>query len=213
MTAPDLVGLLALLGGSLALGVALVAFLVALARRRRRTARRIVGAAALLLATYTVALLLAALRSTDTVLARDERRCFDDWCVAVAAVRRVAAPGAPSGDSGWVIVTLRVSSRAGRIAQRPDEPRFWIEDARGRRYAPSPAGQAAWTLAHGPARAVDDRIGPGESFTTPLVFALPAGADRPALVVAEGPSWLGRIVIGGEDSPFHGRTKVPLWEP
>jgi len=91
MTAPDLVGLFALLGSSLALVVALVAFLVALARRRRRTARRIVGAAALLLATYTAALLLAALRSGDTVLARDERRCFDDWCVAVAAVRRVAA--------------------------------------------------------------------------------------------------------------------------
>ena len=47
----------------------------------------------------------------------------------------------------------------------------------------------------------------------PLVFAVPPAADHPALIVTEGPGWLGRLIIGSEESPLHKRTKFPLQAP
>jgi hypothetical protein len=208
MTVLDVLGLLAFLGTSLALMVALVTLIYCLARHRWSAAGRIAGGVALLLVAYAAALLAASLLSHDRQLARGERRCFDDWCVSVAE-RRVM----PSSGDELLVVALDVSSRARRVTQRPSEPRFWVEDAQGTRYDISPDDQVAWDAEHGPNRPVNDRIGPGEHFDTTLVFRLPATTDRPALIVAEGPSWVGRVLIGSEDSPFHGRTKFPLSGP
>ena len=208
----DLLGFLALVALSLALVALPVAGGVCLLRRRWRAALRFVALLAGVLVAYGAALVLASSLSSDRPLALGERRCFDDWCVAASGVRRVAG-SAEHRDDALLVVTLAVSSRAARISQRPDAPRFWVVDAAGRRYDVSPPDQLAWAMAHGPSRPVDDQIGPGESFTTPLVFVLPATAPVPHLVVAEGPPWLGLLLIGGEDSPFHGRTVVPLPGP
>jgi hypothetical protein len=213
MTVLDLVGMLAFLGAIVFLAGAFGVLLFALARRRWHRMRRLALAIGAFLAIYAAALLLASLLSHDRLLGLDQRRCFDDWCVAVAGAQRATAAGDTSAGGDLVVITLRVSSQAKRITQRPSQPHFWVEDAQGRQYAVSPQGQATWDRTHGPIRPVDDRIGPGESFTTPLVFAVPPAADHPALIVTEGPGWLGRLIIGSEESPLHKRTKFPLQAP
>lgn len=213
MTVLDLVGMLAFLGAVALLFGALCVLLILTARRRWRGVRRLASGMTVFLAIYAAALLLASLLSHDRLLNLNQRRCFDDWCEAVAGVQRATPDGAIATDGDLLIVNLRVSSQARRITQRPSNPHIWIEDAQGQRYEVSPGGQAAWERAHGASRPVDDRIGPGESFTTPLVFAVPPLTASPAFIITEGPGWIDRLIIGSEDSPLHKRTKVPLQAP
>jgi hypothetical protein len=53
---------------------------------------------------------------------------------------------------------------------------------------------------------------PGESYTTTVLFDLPAASTPIGLLLTEG-IFVSRLLIGGERSPFHGQTLLALPEP
>ncbi len=120
-----------------------------------------------------------------------EIQCEDDWCFTVAAARRVSPDNYE--------VTLRLSSRALRVAQR-NRNGFTVSvvDGSGTRY-PALANQGQTPF--------DILLQPGESVTITRNFRIPAQAARLGLVVGKpgwNPAWL---IIGRE--PFE-KTVVLL---
>jgi hypothetical protein len=50
---------------------------------------------------------------------------------------------------------------------------------------------------------------PSESYTTDVIFDLPAETRNPTLLINEG-EWVTRFIVGHENSPFHHKTRFQL---
>ena len=161
--------------------VLLVATLVA-ALRRRRSALRWGMASAVVVVTYTVALVAVGAASRPGTLAEGQWKCFDDWCVTVAAVTPVA-----NGRD----VTLQVRNVGRGRAQRPDAPHAYLD----------PTGRPLQV------DGLDQRLEPGQTATLHASVPSPemTGRSDARLVVTEG-GWPSRVVIGDENSPWHAHT-------
>jgi len=86
---------------------------------------------------------------------------------------------------------------------------YLLDDA-GRRRAPSPAATAAWEKSHGESTPLGRELRPGQSYTTTLVFDLPADARADRLFVGDPPGGIETVLIGHENSPGHGKTYLAL---
>jgi len=118
-----------------------------------------------------------------TVLQVSDRRCFDDWCIAVESAGRQ-----PKDGRIRYTVNLRVFSIARRVSQSEKDVVVYLADDRGRRYDPVP-NQSDVPL--------DVRLGPQESVTVTRTFETPADARSPGLVIAhEGGFPIGWFIIG-----------------
>ena len=147
--------------------------------RARRLLVRLLACAAVYMATVAAVSLVLPRR----VLPAGARQCFDDWCIAVAGVRSTA-----EGPSVKYDVTLRLSSRARRVAQRERNLAVYLTDDRDLRCDPAPAG---------PAAGFDVLLQPGESVVVERSFAVPAAAAGVKLVTAhEGGFPIGWFIIG-----------------
>jgi hypothetical protein len=172
-------------------------------RRRWETAGRLgrlLGGFAVL---YAVALVSVAVVLPRRFYAAGERRCFDDWCVAAIEANIADGPagvpcGTERGGRNW-IATIEVSSDAKRVRQRAPDARAELEDRQGRRYQPC---AAALPGGAGPARALSDELGPGESFYVLLPFRLPGDRTPAGLVMHHGeiPE---AIIVGSDQSLLH----------
>jgi hypothetical protein len=147
------------------------------------------------LAAYFGIVVLASAFWPRTELKIGERRCYDDWCIAV---ENAAKP--PSG-AGLYTVTLRLFSTARGISQREKNLAVYLTDSSGRRYDPIPDPAAV---------PFDVRLGPQESVTTTRAFQVPAGAGPVGLVIAHESGFpIGSLIIGDEGW-FHKPTIVRL---
>jgi hypothetical protein len=142
--------------------------------------------------------------------------CFDDWCVAVDRVKYSPSIGRDSSQRStqglFCIVTLRVSSRALRVAQAAPDASVHLVDDRERVYTVSPEGQQAYESSFGSTIPLGTRLEPGASFQSVRVFELPPDADGLGLVVDHG-GGPGRFVIGDDHSLLHKRTVILLPKP
>ncbi len=185
----------------------------ALVLRRYGAARRIAVKLGILVAAYMGTLVAVSLSTPQRVLGMREDLCADDWCLAAdscALSRTVGTGGTSSTARGiYYVVTLRVSSRAGRVAQRAPGTWVYLCDSRGRKYLPSREGQRAFDAANGESRQIGDLLEPLASFCTVRVFDLPSDAQDVGLVLVhgEGP---GRFIIGDSGSFLHKRTVIRL---
>ncbi len=134
---------------------------------------------------YAAALLTSSLATPRRYFHPGQRRCFDDWCLAVNSIEPTAAPGA------WT-VTVRIESVAKRVRQRERGVALALEDQQGHRYLAGPALD----------RPVTDEVGPGESFTTTIPFRLPANT-RPSGIVVRHSRFPTAFIIGDDSSLFH----------
>jgi hypothetical protein len=131
-----------------------------------------------------------------TVLEVGERRCFDDWCIAVENASRQEAQGGVS-----YRVTLRLSSTALRVTQRENNVVVYLADQSGRRYDPAPDPSAV---------AMNVQLAPQESATATRSFQVPADARELGLVIDhEGGFPIGWFIVGDE-TWFHKPTIVRL---
>lgn len=144
---------------------------------------------------YLGIVILVSLTTPRRVLNVGDDQCSDDWCIAVADVKRTPANAVVS-----YAVTLRVSSRARRVAQSEGGVSVYLIDDRGRRYDPVPDAAAV---------ALSVMLQPRESVSTTRVFELPTDAHDAGLVVGRG-AFPGCIIIGDDQSLFHKRTIVRL---
>jgi hypothetical protein len=175
--------------------------LASLAALRRRPARA--GATlrrlGIMVGVYIGTVIVVSLLSPRRVLNVGDAQCWDDWCIAVTDLHRSAAEGAQSYE-----VTLRVSSRARRRAQRERGVHVYPMDDRGRCYDPETDPAAV---------PFDVLLQPQQAITMTRRFNIPADAHDPVLVVSHDGWFPGNLIIGDSESLFHKRTVIRIESP
>ena len=174
---------------------------------------------------YAVVLLTFSFSSRAPELALGEEKyfCEVDCHLAYSAtgVREAKTLGSDAhpvtARGAFRVVTLQVRfderttspTRPREVPLTPNPRRVYVDDAAGNRYEISPEGQAALAAAGERTTPLTEPLRPGESYTTQLVFDLPGGADKPRLFVTEA-DWPSRLLIGHENSFFHGKASFLL---
>ncbi len=140
-------------------------------------------------AAYMAVVIVSSAFWPRTILQIGERRCFDDWCIAVES----ATPS--------YLVTLRISSTARGISQSEKNVVVYLTDPSGHRYDPVPDDAAV---------PIAVRLGPGDSVAATRRFNVPAGIRVAGLIIDhEGGFPIGCFIIGDE-TWFHKPTLVRL---
>ena len=84
-----------------------------------------------------------------------------------------------------------------------------IIDEQGRTFSPSPEGQKALESSGAAGTPITTPLQPGESYSTKVVFDLPANIRNPTLLINEG-AWETHLIIGHENSPLHKKTSFQI---
>ncbi|MGB8510508.1 MAG: hypothetical protein WCD76_19195 [Pyrinomonadaceae bacterium] len=218
------IGVLALLATGVVLAILVLIFIYTLVARKFAASRLALLAALALLALYCGSMLAFSLVSRERVLARGEEKYFCEidchLAYSVTDVRKSKtlgdAPGEATAKGLFYVVTLRtrfdeatVSARRGDGPLFPNPRSLRIFDAQGRSYEVSEEGRRALASAKTEGTPLDTPLRPGESYTTQLVFDLPADATAPTLLVNES-DWPTRFIVGHENSPVHKATRFQL---
>jgi hypothetical protein len=221
---PAPLGVLGFLGACfvlVALGlVAMHALVVRRYGRARASLALLAGVAAL----YFCVVLVFSFASGERVLARGEEKHFCEvdchLAYSVVGVRRSKTLGEGAGQASargeFLVVTLKtrfdettISERRGDGELHPNPRSVTVYDAEGRSYRPSDEGALSLAAEGTGGTPLDTPLRPGESYTTELVFDLPADARGARLLVNESdlPT---RFIIGHENSPLHKKTEFKL---
>ncbi len=200
-------GALALLGTAFLIFVGGVVLIQSLIVRKLRRAKFVVLAMVAVGALYGSAVVAFSFASHNNLIARGQEKhfCELDCHLAYSIVNVAPVAASPDGRQP-VTITVKtrfdettISSARGNAPLYPNPRALTLYDDQGNRYAPqSESGTSFTTPLH-----------PGESYTTEVVFSLPAGA-KPARLLVNESDWITRVVIGHENSPFHKKTEFQL---
>ena len=204
---------LAFLGTGAVLAALGVACVVLLARRHGFAAWRVALAGGAVAAAYLAALAGFSLAGGARAVEPGNAKYFCEidchLAYSVLGSRRVAALGGARADGAFEVVTLKVWFDPRTIsAHRGDAPLYptprsaRLVDAAGRWYAPSADGLRALEAAQGAQTPLTRPLRPGESYTTSLVFQVPADVRAPELLLTESDP-ITHLLIGHENSFFH----------
>jgi len=194
MTLFDLLFLVVMFRGLLILTFAVTAAV----RGRRARALALLRGLAVGAVAYVGIVYLATAFSKQVILQVGDPQCSDDWCIAVDRVQKT-----PQGAVAIYEITLRIFSRARRVAQRELVARdVYLVDSQWRRYDPTLGGTEA---------PLNTLLQPGESVTASRRFEVPASAHNIGLMV-DRTSILPFCVIVGECEAFHKGALVRLGE-
>ena len=206
--------------GTVALLVVAAAMAGWAALRGNRPLLRKAGAgAAGLVGGYAMILLGAGLVSRDAVQAADGEKyfCEIDCHLAYRVVSLRPAKEVPGATGQVWAVELRtrfdettISARRGREAPLWPSPRHVaLRDSAGGTHEPM-AGSEEWLVRQEiRSTPLSQELRPGDAYTTTLLFDLRPGAP-PAQLLVEDAGWPGVLLIGGEQSPWHGKVLLPL---
>ncbi len=215
------------LGSIFVLGAAVLAALFGAFRKHRRLELGGLAVAALLVSCYGLVLLGVSLTSHEKTLARGEWKYFCEIdCHVAYSVEDVAETKAlgpetqaTSANGSFFIVRLKtwfdprtISAHRGNGSLTPNLRRVVLVDDHGREYPPSPAGQAALEKWRGNTTPLSGSLRPGESYSTDLVFDLPAGVLHPRLFITNDDA-VTHVLIGHENAPLHPRIYLGLAPP
>lgn len=200
-------GTVALLG---ALGLSLV---ILLARGSRFAARRVAIAAAGVAGAYAAALAGVSLASQPRQVEPGNAKYFCEidchLAYSVVDARRTASLGGTRAKGAFEVVTVKVwfdpsttSPTRGDGPLTPNPRTARLVDALGETYAQSADGLRALEAVRGAQAPLSRALRPGESYTTSLVFDVPAGVAAPELLLAESDP-VTHLLIGHENSWLH----------
>ncbi len=170
----------------------LAVVLVLLLRRRSQFAALIARRWGLCCGLYIAAIVVVSLLSSRQVLRAGERRCFDDWCIAVESARVIANPVRSEVEE--CSVRMRISSRARGARQREKGVAVYVVDTQGHRYVAAPDSSEV---------PFDTLLGPGESIAVTRRFGIPSAVHGLALIIRHEGFYPGALIIGDEQSLFH----------
>jgi hypothetical protein len=219
------VGVLAFLGTAFVLGLAVLIIIHAIKTRKRARAGRVGFAGLVGLGLYLVLLLAFSLMSREKALAFGEEKHFCEidchLAYSVTNVRETKTLGVQESEATaqgiFYVVTIKtrfdettISRTRGDGLLTPNSRVVTILDEEGNSYSPSTEGQRALDgLQPGGGTPLDTPLRPGQSYTTDLVFDLPANIKNPELLMREG-EFITHFIIGHENSFWHGKTKFRL---
>lgn len=218
------IGVMALLGTGFLFFVAALVLIQSLIVRKRRRAKFVLLVALVVAGAYLGAILVVSLASHEKVLARGEEKHFCEidchLAYSIANTRQSKAlgnpPNQPTAQGTYTVVTIKtrfdettISPRRGDGLLYPNSRVSTLFDERGNKYSPSTAGQRAFDASHSGGTPFVTPLRPGESYTTEVVFDLPAEVKAPTLLINEG-EWQTHLVIGHENSPLHRKTRFQL---
>ncbi|MGD0303001.1 MAG: hypothetical protein ABSE86_38520 [Bryobacteraceae bacterium] len=174
----------------------LIGAMISALRGHRARAFRILRTVAMAALVYVGIVYIAAAWAKPVVLKVGDPECSDDWCIAVDHVERT-----PKSALMIYEVTLRIFSRARRVAQRENVARdAYLVDAYWKRYDPILIGAEI---------PLNTLLQPGKSVSTSRRFELPVDARGIGLMVDRS-SILPFCLIIGECEAFHKGTVIRL---
>jgi len=187
---------MALLGAAFLFFVAALALIQSLVVRNRGRAKFVLLAMLVIAGAYLAAILIFSLASHEAVLARGEEKhfCEIDCHLAYSVIntRQSKTLGNPpaSAQGTYTVVTVKtrfdettISPRRGDGLLYPNSRVLTLIDERGNKYSPSVEGQRAHDAAPTNGKPLATPLRPGQSYTTEIVFDLPADAKASTLLI------------------------------
>ena len=208
------IGALIFLGTTFTVFVSAVVLLQSLITRKYGRARVVLAVMVVIMAAYLGAMLIFSVRGRDKLLARGEEKHFCElecplaYSIVNATRQKTIGEGAKQIQARGEFAVLTVKTRfdettigplRGNGMLRPNGRAFVLIDESGHRY--SPVTQMGTS--------VTTPLRPAESYTTDVVFDLPADAKPSVLMVNES-AWETHLLIGHENSWLHGQTKFQI---
>jgi hypothetical protein len=177
--------------------IALVTAAIQAVRGRSRSALRILRVIAVSLAVYFAICCLSTVLTPRRVLAIGDPQCFDDWCIELSGATKT-----PAGPIVTYQTSIRIFSRAQRVAQRENGAAVYLEDDRGVRYTALPNSSDI------PANIL---LQAGDSVSVTRAFQLPASARDVGFVFTHTGFPIQWFIIGEGQSLFHKEaiTRLP----
>lgn len=216
------IGVMAFLGTGFLLFVTALVLIQSLIVRKHGRAKFGLLVMLVIAGAYLAAILIFSLASHEKVLAPGAEKHFCEvdchLAYSIAGTRQSKTLGNPpsqtTAQGNYTVVTIKTrfdetttSLRRGDALLYPNSRVLTLVDEHGNKYSPSDAGQRA--LAQTGAKPFTTPLRPGESYTTEIVFDLPAEAKPSTLLINEG-EWVTHLIIGHENSPLHRKTRFQL---
>jgi len=114
------------------------------------------------------------------------------------------------------VVTIKTRFDENTISQNrgdgllyPNSRVVTVSDANGNEYFPSAEAHRVLEASHAAGTAMTIPLRPGETYSTTLVFDLPADVNDPTLWIREGET-ITHLIIGHENSPLHKKTRFQI---
>ena len=189
------------------------------------------GAAGALCGCYLLLLFGFSLASHDSTLAPGEEKYFCEMdchlAYSVVGAEYLSSVGSSPSVAPRQGIFLRVTvrTRFDETTISPERPRdaplvrmprtLFLVDEAGRRYPVSSEGERALVRSGQAGTPMWHALIPGQSYTTEFVFDVPGKIRSPRLLVTSPavPEWMGRLLIGAEDSFLHAKVYQSLPAP
>lgn len=170
--------------------------LVLAATRRRASAAKVLLTTVAVWSIYLAILAISDAAARQVVIRPGEDHCFDEMCFAVVDNQTSFSLTQPDHTT-WVVTVRATSHSRGRTqAEGGLRARLY---ANGMFFNVSEQAQKEYESAHGKTPPLTQRLAPGESIQSVLVFDLPRSMTHPGLALDHGFT-PGYFVIG--ESPF-----------
>ena len=218
------VGVLAFLGTGLLILVSALTLVGSLVARKFRLAKVVLIVMVVIAGIYVGAMLAFSLAGREKVLARGEEKHFCEidchLAYSITNVRQTKTLGTSADQSTaqgvYTIVTLKTRFDETTIAPwrgngllYPNSRVLTLVDERGSKHAPSGVAQHALDASQTTGTPLTAPLRPGKSYTTEIVFDLPADVKSATLLLNEG-DFVTHFIIGHENSFLHGKTRFQL---
>jgi len=224
------VNLLAPVGALLFLGTAFLVFILglgivySLVKKKIGLAKLALLSLALVAGFYLVVLLVFSFASSEKVLAQGQEKHFCEidchLAYSVTDVHETRTLGEATNQvtaSGMFrVVTVKtrfdettINRNRGDALLYPNSRVVTVTDESGKQYFPAAEAQGLLDRSQAAGTAMSMPLRPGESYSTTLVFDLPADIRNPTLLIREGES-VTHFVIGHENSPLHKKTRFQI---
>jgi hypothetical protein len=187
----------------LASAIALITVLIMTLTRHRQSAKRLLLSTLTVWGVYLAVLFVSDALEQQQVVKAGDNTCFDEMCFAVVSTQQSGETATssslpPSSGGKLYAVTVRMTSQSRGRAQAEGGLRGRLYQD-GKYFTVSDADQHAFESLHGPSPKLTQRLDPGQSILSVLVFEVPGEITHPALTLDHGFT-PGYFVIG--ESPF-----------
>ena len=217
-------GALAFLGTGLLLLVVGLVLIYSVIGKKFRLTKFALLTVALVAGLYLAILLTFSLASGESVIAQGNEKHFCEidchLAYSVTDVREMKtigeAPNQLTAAGLFHVITIKtrfdestIGPQRGNGLLYPNSRVITVSDQIGNQYPASVEAQDVLEKARAAGTSMTTPLRPGESYSTTLVFDLPADSRNPTLLIREG-EFITHLVIGHENSFLHKKTRFQI---